>query len=79
MPRVAKLASSTEYVKLINRLVDSNMVDFTTTPPVVNRVFTVPKPDGAQRLIVDGRPAQPTVFSLNHLVWLFQHPISFLA
>jgi hypothetical protein len=49
--------SRIEYVRLIRRLVDKNMVAFTDRPRAVNGLFGVDK-DGSQiRLIIDARPA----------------------
>jgi hypothetical protein len=57
MPRPRVYATPDEYIKLIHRMLASNMVEFTTTPAVINGLFGVPKPDGSIRLIVDGRPS----------------------
>ena len=54
--------SHDEYVKLIRRMASLGMVEFTTTPKVVNGVFGVPKDGDAIRLIIDARPAN-SVFS----------------
>lgn len=56
-PRHGGGGASAEYHKLILRLRDLRMVDFTTAPLVVNGVFAVPKPNNKQRLIIDARPA----------------------
>ena len=51
-------ASHTEYRSLVQRMLASGMLDFTTQPRCVNGVFGVPKDDGkAIRLIIDARPA----------------------
>lgn len=50
-------ASAAEYTRLVQRLQALDMVEFTSTPSVVNGVFTVPKPNGSLRLIIDARPA----------------------
>jgi hypothetical protein len=55
--RSALATSHDEYVKLIRRMAALGMVEFTTTPKVVNGVFGVPKDGGAIRLIIDARPA----------------------
>jgi hypothetical protein len=50
--------SRAEYVALLRRMHAAGMLSFTTKPAVVNSIFTVPKGnDGAQRLIIDARPA----------------------
>lgn len=57
-PRARVFASHDEYVALVRRMVTAGMLDFTTTPAVVNGLFGVPKgDDGSIRLIVDARPA----------------------
>ena len=51
-------ANHTEYRLLVQRMLRSGMLDFTTQPRCVNGVFGVPKDDGkAIRLIIDARPA----------------------
>lgn len=50
-------AIHTEYIKLIKRMMERKMVEFTQTPFVINGLFGVDKPDGYIRLIIDGRPA----------------------
>gem|GEM_PF-4462442 len=54
-PRV--FASHEEYVKLLRRMVASNMLTWTTDPKCINGLFAVAKDDGSQRLVVDGRPS----------------------
>jgi hypothetical protein len=49
--------SRAEYLKLIRRLMDANMIAWTTKPRVVNSVFCVRKADGRLRFILDARPA----------------------
>jgi len=44
-------------VPIVRRLVDLDMVDFTTQPRAVNGLFGVTKDDGTTRLILDARPA----------------------
>lgn len=46
-----------QYIPLIKRMVAANMLDFTTTPRVVNGIFAVLKDGNAQRLIIDARKA----------------------
>jgi hypothetical protein len=56
--RYAKLCGTrSNYAKFVRRLVQAQMVDFTTKPLCVNGLFAVVKPDGSQRFIVDCRPA----------------------
>lgn len=57
LPRARVHATHIEWIKLIRRLIDCNMIEFTTKPIVINGLFGVPKPDGTIRLIVDGRAA----------------------
>ena len=64
-PRV--FAEHSEYVKLVRRLVAHSMVQFTTSPQVINGLFGVDKPDGSIRLIVDGRPANETFVEPPHV------------
>lgn len=48
--------NESEYIKLLQRMLQLNMIAFTTTPMAVNGVFGVPK-DGAEiRLIIDATP-----------------------
>jgi hypothetical protein len=51
----AFLVSHVEYVKTVKRLMAAGMVEFTTSPIVVNGLFAVAKPDGSLRLIMDTR------------------------
>jgi hypothetical protein len=46
----------TEYIKLLERLHTLGVIRFIETPAAVNSIFTVPKGDGQQRLILDARP-----------------------
>jgi len=46
-----------EYFRLIERLRDAGMIDFSVRPKVVNGLFGVPKGDKQIRLIIDARPA----------------------
>ena len=54
-PAAFSVESQEEYSRLVCRLRDLGMVDFTLTPKVVNGVFATPKDDGRQRLIIDAR------------------------
>jgi len=55
-PRSFFGASQSEYQALVLRLHSLNLVSFTSTPFSVNGLFTIPKPDGELRLIIDARP-----------------------
>ncbi len=55
--RARVFAQHDEYIKLIHRMIAAGMVEFTTTPLVINGLFGVTKDDGMIRLIVDGRPS----------------------
>lgn len=55
-PRTRLCGSQPEWVKLVRRLSELGMVDFTTQPAVVCGVFAVPKSDSTDRLIIDARP-----------------------
>ena len=46
-----------DYVKLILRLADLEMITFMSSPKVVNGCFGTPKKDGKIRFVVDARPA----------------------
>lgn len=54
-PRVA--GSRSEYVALIGRLAEQRMIGFTSSPKVVNGIFTVEKDADSDRLIIDAQPA----------------------
>jgi hypothetical protein len=56
-PSGVRMASQTEYIKLIKRMHSLGMVSFTTSPKVVNGVFGVPKDGGQIRLIINAIPA----------------------
>jgi hypothetical protein len=56
-PRAFSVRSDADYVGLLGRLRDLGMVDYTTTPKVVNGAFATPKDEGRQRLVIDARPA----------------------
>lgn len=56
--RKAMLVSSQDdYIDLVVRLSDLGMVEFHRHPKAFNGVFGLPKPNGAQRFLVDARPA----------------------
>ena len=55
--RRAFLCEHAEYVLLLQRMIERDMIAFTQQPLVVNGLFGVPKDGGASiRLIVDARP-----------------------
>jgi hypothetical protein len=55
---VAKFYGKTnEYIRLLQRMRDLNMIAFTTTPKAVNGLFGVPKDGTDIRLIIDATPA----------------------
>jgi len=56
-PKPCLLVKKGQYLPLIQRLHRSSMVTFIDNPIAVNGLFAVPKDDGAQRLVVDARPA----------------------
>jgi hypothetical protein len=49
--------SHDEYIKFLRNADGRGMLTYTTDPAVVVGLFTVDKPDGKLRLILDGRPA----------------------
>lgn len=51
------LASSSEYRKLIIRMMKAGMISFTTDPKCVNGLFCVPKDGDSLRLIINAQPA----------------------
>jgi hypothetical protein len=55
LPKPKVFGKATEYHKLLLRLIDSEMIMFTTTPAVVNGLSATKKPNGDQRLIIDAR------------------------
>ena len=55
-PYVCRVESPADYVKIIQRLQQINMVSFTTSPKIVNGCFGTAKSDGSQRFVFDGRP-----------------------
>jgi len=56
-PRARVLASTTEYHKLVVRMREIGMIEFTSSPKCINGLFGVPKGTDKIRLIVDARPA----------------------
>jgi len=54
-PRLAPPPPIQEYVALLRRLLQLDMVRLAPTARCVNSLFVVPKPDGFLRLIFDGR------------------------
>jgi hypothetical protein len=50
-------ATTPEYLALLRRMVERQMLSFTESPMAVNGVFAVAKGDKDQRLIIDARPA----------------------
>jgi hypothetical protein len=48
--------SDADWVSLVRRLADIDMVSFTTDPMCVNGSFGIDKGDGSQRFLFDGRP-----------------------
>lgn len=65
--RAVLCASKDEYVKLIRRMNDLGMVEFTTQPAVVNGVFGVVKDVDSIRLIIDARPANAVFVDPPHV------------
>ncbi len=61
------MCSRGEYVTLLARMRALGMLHFTTTPRVVNGLFAVDKGDGAQRLIIDARPANAAFVDSPHV------------
>ena len=55
-PYVCRVRSPRDYIQLVRRLHSLGMVNFTTSPKVVNGCFATPKSDGSQRFVFDGRP-----------------------
>jgi len=55
--RGAFVTSHAEYVSLIKRMMQHDMLDFCTAPKAVNGVFGIEKDDQSIRLIIDARPA----------------------
>jgi hypothetical protein len=55
--RKAFMCSHSEYILLLKRMLDKNMISFTDTPLAVNGLFGVDKDGGESiRLIIDARP-----------------------
>jgi hypothetical protein len=74
-----------DYITLLRRMLDANMLWATTSPKAVNGLFGVPKPDGSIRVIVAAVPANrhfveppnpdlPTPSSLADLVPVSSSP-----
>ena len=51
-----------EYIKLIRRMMPVGMLSFTAQPKVVNGLFATAKPDGLQRLIINGKRGNRVFF-----------------
>ena len=66
-PRVRMDVAPSEYIKLILRMMPLGMLHFTTQPKVVNGLFATPKPDGAQRLIINARPGNHVFVDPPHV------------
>ncbi len=56
-----------EYLALVRRMSNLDMVGFTAKPKVVCSVFTVDKPIDDLRLIIDARPAAPYFLDPPHV------------
>jgi len=59
--------SHTEYIALLKLMHAAGMLTYTTTPRVLVGLFAVSKPDGKQRLIIDGRPANEVFAAAPHV------------
>jgi len=57
VPAPSVFAPVGQFVPIVRRLMDLEMVDFTTQPRAINGLFGVTKDDGSTRLILDARPA----------------------
>ena len=55
-PRARRVASQTEWIATVRKLVAADMVEFTDRPEVVCGVFAVPKDSTSDRFIIDARP-----------------------
>ena len=67
LPKPAVFGSKAEYVALTERLIDSEMIVFTTTPEVVNGLSCRAKPNGDLRLIIDARWANREFVEPPHI------------
>jgi hypothetical protein len=57
LPRPYSAIKKEEYVKLLHRMMDANMLHLSTSPSITrNGLFCVPKGDDKLRLIMDARP-----------------------
>ena len=66
--RPAFMCSPSEYVKLIQRMMDRGMIAFTKKPKAVNGLFGVDKDNGASiRLIIDARPVNSMFMPSLHV------------
>jgi len=63
----ALMCSSSEYRKLIIRMMKAGMLSFTLTPKCVNGLFCVPKDGDALRLIINAQPANTLFASPPHV------------
>ena len=64
-PRIA--GSRAEYVRLIGRMLEAKIIEFTNCPRAVNGVFTVAKDAAADRLIIDAQPANRLFVDSPHV------------
>ena len=64
-PRIA--GSRTEYVRLVRRMCDAGLLQFTARPKAVNGVFTVAKDADTDRLIIDAQPANRLFIDSPHV------------
>jgi hypothetical protein len=55
--RANVFGARSEYVRLLRRMLDIGMINFTDNPKAINGLFCVPKPDGTLRLILNAKPA----------------------
>lgn len=64
----ARIAGSrSEYVKLVDRMLQQGMLSFTATPRAVNGVFAVGKDASSDRLIIDAQPANRLFVDSPHV------------
>lgn len=57
IPRPSVFAPTGEYPRILDRLKQLDMLDYTLAPKAVNGLFGIDKGDGTQRLILDARQA----------------------